>query len=420
MVWLAVGLVMAAGCDVTNPGPIDDVDLNDPQSHQGLVRGSGRMLLSGVNEIIYTGAIVSRELIAGGQTGNYGHDPRIQGGALPFDSEVDRHWNALHKARFIAEDAIRRFDEVGSVEPQILAEAHLWAGFANQVLGANMCQAVFDGGPAEPFTRHLEKAESHFATAIQTAAAGSDLRLAATAGRAQVRALQGDWAGVLSDAASIPDDFVFLIVPDGIEIIGDTKTNNEIYWAGSANPYSAYSVWQTFFDQYYLQTGDPRTPWAENPDVPVANASLSGYGQVPFKFQTKYTSNTDPYRLVSGAEMRLLEAEALLEQGSWQQAMEVINEVRTRNVSETTGAPLEPWMASSLNEAWTFLKRERSIELWLEGRRFSDLRRWEDAGTPGELDWPDFESISPLFSQEERARCFPIPEVERNTNPNIP
>ena len=62
----------------------------------------------------------------------------------------------------------------------------------------------------------------------------------------------------------------------------------------------------------------------------------------------------------------------------------------------------------------------RGIELWLEGRRFGDLRRWEARQTPGVLDWPNFEAASPIFSANPRARCFPIPRSEREANPNIP
>ena len=75
--------------------------------------------------------------------------------------------------------------------------------------------------------------------------------------------------------------------------------------------------------------------------------------------------------------------------------------------------------AADAAAAWTFLKRERNIELWLEARRMGDLRRWKQNSTPGALDWPDFEAISELFQQNQPSDCFPIPDTERDTNPNL-
>ena len=48
-----------------------------------------------------------------------------------------------------------------------------------------------------------------------------------------------------------------------------------------------------------------------------------------------------------------------------------------------------------------------------------DLRRWEEDRTPGALDWPDFESVSPLFAENPPSRCIPISQEEIDTNPNI-
>jgi hypothetical protein len=117
--------------------------------------------------------------------------------------------------------------------------------------------------------------------------------------------------------------------------------------------------------------------------------------------------------------MRLLEAEALLIQGNWSAAMDLINRVRTRNVSDIDQQPLAAWVATSSEEAWTFLKRERAVELWLEGRRWGDQRRWQDNNAPGVLDWPDYEARTSIFTDNERSRCWGIPNAERNANPRV-
>jgi hypothetical protein len=79
-------------------------------------------------------------------------------------------------------------------------------------------------------------------------------------------------------------------------------------------------------------------------------------------------------------------------------------------VSDHDGSPIPLATATSLTEAWTALKRERAVELWLESRRLGDLWRWVEAGTPGEM-----EDVS------DRIRlCFPVATSELQTNPNIP
>lgn len=410
---------MLSACEVTNPGPIADGDLNDETAHAALVNGAGARFLAAYNQVAYTGAIVSRELLPGGQTGNYGHSSITQGGHIPgAGGEIltNVHFDFSHQARFIAEEALRRFasGDAGTVDAEVLAQAYVWAGFINRMLGANMCEAVFDGGAAEPVERHLERAEEQFGNAVGT---GGDLEMAALAGRAATRAHMGDWAGAASDAAQVPDGFNYYLSADGTE----RNKLHWIYWANANKPYRAYSVWMTWFDSYYADTGDPRTPWGIEPNAIFDGGALAGFGQVTRYVQLKYTDTggADDYRIAGGTEMRLLQAESMLINGEWEAAMDMINGVRTVNISDNTGDPLEAWVANNATEAWVFLKRERAIELWLEGRRFEDLRRWESQGAPGEVDWPDFESLTTLFTDNPRSDCFPISDNERDTNPNI-
>jgi hypothetical protein len=143
---------------------------------------------------------------------------------------------------------------------------------------------------------------------------------------------------------------------------------------------------------------------------------------VPYYRQRKYTTNGDDQRIASGWEMRLLEAEARLRQTTPDVtgAMALINRVRTRNVSDNGGQRLAAVTATNATDAWSALKRERYIELWLEGTRLADERRWAATNTPGSLDTPNFETRSTLFSQNPRSYCFDIPDSERDLNPNVP
>lgn len=413
---LAAGLLLTA-CDVTNPGPVQDEFLGDPQSQPGLVNGSVRMMSELVTWTTYTTALLSREIFPGGQTGAGGHDVSTQGGHV-LPGSYGGYFNDAQQARFIAETALERFAEVGATDALVYS-AHLWAGYAYRTLGENWCEAVIDGGSLEPGSVYFEAAVQHFTDALALASSEAE-RHAARAGRAAALAWLGEWTDAAADASEVPDDFAFWLEMDQT---GGTDYHNWLYFANANTPYRAYSIWNTFFEDYYTDTGDPRTPWTDDPDEPFANAALSGYGPVPWTFQLKYTSRDDDMRLASGWEMRLLEAEAILEggvPGDHLDAMALINAVRTRNVSDDTGLPLAPWVATDAEEAWTYLKRERAIELWLEGRRMGDERRWMENGTPGGLDTPDWDGISPLFTQRERSFCFDIPNSERDSNPNVP
>lgn len=409
---LGMFLVLTA-CEVTNPGAVQDEFLAEPASQQGLVNGSVRRLAEAVSWMAYTTALPAREIFPGGQTGAHGHDVLTQGGYFQPGS-YGGYFNDAQQARYIAEQAITRFAEVGASD-EMLYQAYLWAGYAYRTLGENWCEAVIDGSALQPGSVYFERAVENFSRALELADTEAERR-AVLGGRAAAHVWLAQWDQALGDAAQIPDDYVFYLNLDQT----DQDTENHIYFANANSPYRAFTVWQTFFEDYFTTTGDPRTGWTENPSIPFANAALSGYGQVPWLNQTKYRGRNDDHPLTRGLEMRLLEAEGALIDGNWEEAMTLINGVRTRNVSVTTGEPLEPWTATSLEEAWEFLKRERGIELWLEGRRLGDLRRWQAANRPGELDWPDFESVSPIFSDYEPSLCFDIPEAERDANPNVP
>jgi hypothetical protein len=414
VLWVMV--LASAGCDVTNPGPVQDQFLGDPATQQGMVNGSIRMLAQALDAnsggVALTSGVIAREVLPGGLT-NYGLTPLVMGGYVQPGS-FGPLFEEAQQARFIAEEAVRRFTEK-KASPELLYQAHLWAGYAYRVLGANWCEAVLDGGGIEPGAVYFQKAQQHFTDALGLAATDAD-RYAALAGRAQARLWLGDFTGAAADAHAVPTAFVFQVGYDATEL----AMKNSL-WESNANlPYRAYSIHFTFQYDYYTQTGDPRAEWVVDPAVKYANGSLQGFGQVPWSNQTKYKDATSSVRLASGKEMRLIEAEVLLTQGRWQEAVDVINAVRTAYVSKKTGAALDAWTASSSDEAWARLKRERSIELWLEDRNFGDQRRWKNQKAPGVFTLPNFEALSPLFSSNPHSECFDIPDSERNANPNVP
>lgn len=403
----AAVLLSMGGCDlsVVNAGPVQDEFLNDPGAHAAVVAGIEYNLVLGINMVAFFGSEVSKEYTQGGRIHPIKLTPNPR--QLDHDQELPNNaWNDSHRARWVAEDGVRRLREaLGSAfgSSTLAAQALLYAGYANRMLGENMCEAVIDGGPIASRDANLERSEGFFAEAMSVASSAglSDVATAAQAGRAAVRLFRGDDAGAAQDAAAVPRDFVFQ-AQFGANPVGHT---NWIHYISSNTPYRAHSVYDTYYEDYYRDTGDPRTPWGTDPAVPTAE-----FTWVPWLFQLKYPELTSPMRLSSGREMVLVRAEAALRAGNWQQALDLLNSLREGLVSDHDGAPLPLWTAGNLTEAWTALKRERGIELWLETRRLGDLWRWVENDVPGEM-----EDVSDLIRL-----CFPVATSELQTNPNIP
>ena len=406
----------AAGCDVTNPGPVQDQFLDEPPSHAPLVRGAERTLVQAVDRLAIMSALPAREIFPSGQgTGGLGNILSQAGLILP--EHTGTQWAFLQQAQWIAGDAVRRFARLDNVSAETLTRAHLWAGYAYRVFGELFCEAAYDGGPAVAPSVSLTRSEESFTSALQVAPT-TELRSAALAGRAQARVALGDWAGAANDASDVAQDFALQVSGDDG---GDLAVRNQIFYAVADLPYRNFSIHFTYWYDYYLETGDPRVAWESFDDIPFANGSWPGFGLVPWSRPVKHSTPDYPFTLSSGQEMLLIRAEAILVQspGNWQQALDLINQVRESYTSHNTNEAMEPWPANSLADTWTALMVERGAELFLEGRRLFDVRRWEDAGVPGDIQMPDFTSLSHLFVETEQSRCFPIPQSELDANPNL-
>ena len=396
-----VALLSACELEVSNPGPIQADALEDPKALTAVVNGAGRDLAEALNWVAYTGGAAALEIFPAGSTGSFGITPRQQAGKL-VDDDDDTHWNFSQRARWTAEDAVARVKRVAATTTTTnatLAQGLIWAGYANRLLGENFCDGVINGGPAQPYTVYLERAEANFTEAITvaTAANNANLTSAATAGRASVRLLRNNLTGAAADAAAIANTFVYRMP----YFTTDLDQYNRIYWASANQPYRAHTVWNTFYDTYRKTTRDPRVPFDSSATVLVGDAAVGNLGQVRWYFQTKYPGQTSPINLATGWEMRLIEAEAKLVAGDVPGAMTLLNAHRV-------SLALAPWTAANATDAWTALKRERGIELWLESRRLGDFRRWATLSRPGTSD-----------DMTGRDLCFATPLSEKQTNPNF-
>lgn len=398
------GLLLVSACDlkVTNPGPVQATFLDNAAALTAIANGAGRDLGEALNFTAYTGAAVAKEVLPSGSTAAFGISVRQQLGALAADDGGD-WWNQAQRARWTAESGVERIKRVlgpAASSNATLAQALVWVGYSNRHLAENFCDGIIDGGPKQPYTIYLERAEAAFTEAITVANAASNtaLRDAAIAGRASVRLLSNNLTGATADAASIGNTFAYRMP----YFVNTVAQYNRVYWASANQPYRAHTVWGTFYEQYRRSTRDPRVPYDSSLTIRFGDAAVASLGgQVRWYFQTKYPDRASSINLTTGWEMRLIEAEALLVSGDVAGAMTKLNGRRV-------ALGLAVWTAANATEAWVALKRERGIELWLESRRLGDQRRWTALNRPGVSD-----------DLTGRNLCFPIPLSELETNPNL-
>jgi starch-binding outer membrane protein, SusD/RagB family len=398
LVALVAAAVILAGCDgfleVDNPGGIQDSGLNDDVVFGGLVFGMEEDFGVALSEMAMDAGVMADEW---SYVGNSSSTQNYSDGILRPD-EVGGHWNRMQRARWVAEDGVRRMVDIWGQErmdrSELAVRARLAAGFANRMMGELFCEAIFDGGPAEPHTRAFEVAEVHFSEAARMAQAQGDANrhFAALGARATVRAWQGDWDGAAADAAQVPAEF----------------SHDQMYWAtGATFPSSGGRagnwVWRDNAHRDLFTVAESR--WADlgtDPRVPSDTlfaadgvARVANDGTTIFVQQRKYTEPGSDIPLVKGTEMLLLRAEARLRTNDVPGAMTLINQNRAQYGLSTDVT------AENEAEAWQILRDHRAAEVWLEARRLWDLRRWDDPFLAG------------------RDSCIPISERERITNPNL-
>lgn len=410
---LAVALGGLAACDlsVSNPGPTQDAFLADSLSLTAQVAGVGFTLGDGMNYLVLHSAVATRELFPTGQSGQFGIEPRNWVGLLVTEEQATP-WNLVSRARWLGDQATARLQKVlGATafakHPQA-AQVLIWRAFTYRVLGEAMCVSIIDGGPATPARDNLVRAESTFTAAIAVAAAANNTTLinAGYAGRAQVRVALADWTGAVADAGRVPTSFAYKM-PYYANV--DEFGYNRTMWSSTSQSFfKATSAWNTWYAQYYDETKDPRVPYTLT--TLKGSGAFPPVGAVNWWPQSKYATNTAGVNLASGREARLIEAEAALRGGNIAGAMTLIDANRA-----SAGAPVAARPAT-ITDAWTLLKRERGIELWLEGRRLADLRRWAATSTPGALDPKETPGAASYL--EGQSSCFPVSRQEIDTNKN--
>ncbi len=361
---LVAAVAVFSACDlaVTNPGPVQDATLDLEGAYQGIVNGAIRGVQEGFDQYALLGGAIVHEVMASGHTGSAGVRPEEEVAWLNDNYDGRGSWGALQRARWVGEEAVRRFtredsgiSNPGSYPP--LAQAHFWAGLASRYLGENACTTIIDGGAPQPKLAYFDRAIEAFDNAITVgqSAGTTDLVTAAIGARAAAKLFKGDYAGAGADAGQVPFDFVFETTYSGF---GGEYYNS--YGHVASLGFQSLSYWGTPAGEHFLLTGDSRVAWGYDNgsrEVPQGKpAAVRGQTHparptwvslVPMFYPLKAIAPRvkdreflffEPDRaqqrelqveLVDGREMELIKAEVELRNGNWQAAMAHINNVRT-------------------------------------------------------------------------------------------
>jgi hypothetical protein len=120
---------------------------------------------------------------------------------------------------------------------------------------------------------------------------------------------------------------------------------------------------------------------------------------------TIYPSNTSSIPIIRNEELILLRAEANLQLGNLQTALDDINFIRTTS-GGLAASTLTP--ASGFNAILTELLRQRRLSLLFEGHRWVDLRRY------GRLSTLPRDQTSHIY-----VNAYPVPQAECDARVNV-
>jgi hypothetical protein len=417
---MGAALIAAAACydagkilDQDAPSRVTASDLDNPNYAQLLVTSAVGDFECAFTQYIVATGLVGDELIDAqlSQVG-WDYDRRtIFPASGPYSlfacgqTQVPALYTPLAVARFDADKILK--DLQGWTDAQVanrqnlIAQSAVYAGYSLELLGESMCSAAIDLGPEMSRQQLFAAAEARFTTAITAATAANNKTMlnAAYVGRARARLNENNLTGAGADAALVTDPTFVLNATYSATI---TRRENLVWSQMYRGLYSA--VDPSFRGVTYLGVADPR--------VTVVDAGTVGTDHATEIWrQTKYTAVGSPIPIARYAEAQLILAEADNAANNTAAAVGIINALHTK-------AGIPPYAGGTQAEVQAQIIEERRREFFLEGQRFGDLIRYNIAiqpapGTPFPVKGGSYGPNTGI------QLCFPLPDVERNNNPNI-
>ncbi|HEX5581324.1 MAG TPA: RagB/SusD family nutrient uptake outer membrane protein [Gemmatimonadaceae bacterium] len=407
---LALAFVAVTGCDrvddllsVETPSRLAENTLLIPANADLLVKSA-----VGDFQCAYGGYVVASGLGAGELTetsqtaSRWSYDRRD---VRPTDAHYSTFgctdigvYTPISTARYTNDQILQKLEEWTDEEvpgrQELIATAATFAGYSYLLLGEGFCTATVNGGAELTSEQLFDSAEVRFTRAIEVAQTTGDAAILnlAYVGRARARLYGGDPTGAAADAQAVPVGFVYTLESTDVA----SRYYNRV--AAQNITGNVVSVAPAYQNPTVQGVADPRVQ-------AVDAGTKAGDGETELWRQKKYPDITTPMPLATGVEAQLILAEAL----GGAEGATILNNLRAR-----AGVNLPPLTAAERANLQQTIFDERSRELWLQGTRWYDLRRGNLPLVPA--------TGSPYLKGGTYGdqRCWPLPDVERLANPNIP
>ncbi len=316
-----------------------------------------------------------------------------------LNSEV---WSPLVLAASTGDQTLQQIQSVGGLPTAIAAFAE---GYAMELMAETFCEGTVAEDPEVPgpklstadmLAKAIERLTLANTEALKAGTAeGNDISMAAMVGIARAQLQAGNTAAAAAAAAAIPADFEF-----DFKYVDDAANRGRL----GNNPWSfTTSRTSLVVPPEYIAMADAGDPRVSYEDA----GKLAQDSELEFVKQTKFTGYGSPIRLASGLEARYIHAEAT---GSMTEQLALINE---RRAVGNQGA----FASADPTAVFGELMEQRARDFWLEAKKMGDYRR-NGSAVPYFL--PDnseyYKSGAGAVGTDQ---CFPVPDVEKRTNPNF-
>jgi len=425
---LAALLLAAAACselglEQRNPGSIMASDVYKPANAGLLVTGAIGDFECAFHRYVVAQALLGDELVnAFANTSNFDYDRRTMAPGHPYgtgtctSSQIPGLYTPLSVARASADTILARLTEWLDADlpatlnrQQLIGKAAAYAGYSILLLGESMCSAAINIGPELTKAQLWAEAKTRFDAAVTAATTANDATTLnfARLGRARTLLNLGQVSAAGTDAALVPAGFVLNAIASAA---GTARVQNQVFVHTQVSNFS--SVDPSYVGLTFGGVADPR--------VTVTVTTTKGSdGQTFMRRVTKYADRGASIPIARYNEARLILAEANVAAGDLTGAVNIINVLHT-----AAGLPAYNGTGQTAAQVLAQVIEERRRELFMEGQRLGDMNRYSLPRLPA--DGGTFPNGGTYQSQAcPGANAggypfgFPLPDVERNNNPNI-